>query len=70
MPAKVQIKFEIMMDKNFIRQALLAVEIDRRNEIQEKKKKILMQKKKNNKRLKLSQEKNSIEKAKNYKQFY
>ena len=58
------------LDKNFIRQALLAVEIDRRNEIQEKKKKILMQKKKNNKRLKLSQEKNSIEKAKNYKQLY
>lgn len=63
-------KNKIKQDKFNMKQALLSLEIDKRNALEEKKRNIIKQKKENNKGLKVSQTKIIKEKKKNYKQAY
>ena len=57
-------------EKENLKQALLSVEIDKRNEMEEKKRNIMEKKMKNNLGLKESHERNQNEKIKNYKRAY
>ena len=63
-------KNKARQEKDILKQALLSIEIDKRNALEQKKKNIIQQKQKINLGLKESQKKNINEKIKKYKEMY